>query len=358
MVISYFIFNDLDRKSNCFCRVRICVNTVAEVCIVLTDISGHITSSSITNSIEIVYESLLLHGFVSENIEIFEHYEDNDFGSFELVTLLNNNQPKWMSYSKEAFCKKYEIDAKLFFAKTESNTRLMSQIVVIAHRQDPFRFFPYSPDPRIVKRRLEIEHNMIKKSDLLLLIEENAAEQKLLKLLKTDLSIFAEEYAHPTEEYICFSEFPIGNVGNVDFALFSGRSQMCVTLIEVKGADFQLLTNRSGYKTFSSKIDIAQKQILEKNGYIYRNYEMFRKEMHKIRRKVERGEHCYNSLLGPQGRLYVDPEKDITIRYVVIGGRTVNDLEESGKRHDFEHITNPPIHLETWDSWLRKLSRQ
>ena len=270
MVISDFIFNDLDRRLNCFCRVRICVNSVGEVCAVFTDISDYIASNTVTNSVEDICESLFFQGFIPENTEIFEHYENNHFGSsFDLVTLLQNNQPKWVSYSKEMFCKKYEIDAKNFFAKTELDTRLISQITILAHQQDPFRHFPYSPDPEVVKRGLEIEKNMIKKSELLSMIEENATEQKLLKLLKTDLSVFAEEYAHPADEYICFSEFPIGNVGNVDFALFSGRSRMCVTLIEIKGADFQLLTKRGGYKTFASKIDIAQKQVYEKNGYIY-----------------------------------------------------------------------------------------
>jgi len=261
-------------------------------------------------------------------------------------------------YSKEALCEKYEINNKAFFAKTELNTRLMLQIENLAHKNDPFRNFPYSPDPKVVKRRLEIEEKMIKKSELQSVIEGNASEQKLLKLLKTDLSVFAEGYSQSAEEYICFSEFPIGNVGNADFVIFSGRSRMCVTLIEIKGADFQLLTNRSGYKVFSSKIDIAQKQVHEKNGYIYRNYETFRRDVHKIRRDVERGKRRYNSLMGPQGYLEVDPEKDITIRYVIIGGRTVDDFEESGKRHDFENIAKPPIHLETWGSWLRKLVRQ
>jgi len=328
------------------------------VCAVLTDISEYISTTSVTNSVESIHEALLLKGLLPENAEIFEHYGSRGFESFQRVALSQAAQTKWIRYSRELFCKKYEVDTNGFFAKTESNIRLMPQITMLAHRQNPFRHFPNSPDPRMIKRKLEIEKNMITKSDLLCMVEKNATEQELLKLLKTDLSIIAEQYAHHGDEYICFSEFPIGDAGNADFVLFSGRSWMCVTLIEIKGANFELLANRSGYKAFSSKIDIAQKQVYEKNGYIYRNYETFRKKMHKIRKEVESGKRRYNSLLGPQGHLNVDPEKDITIRYVIIGGRTVDELDESGKRYDFENITNPPIHLETWDSWLKKLSRK
>jgi len=112
MVISDFIFSDLNRQSNCFCRVRICVNGVGEVCAVITDISDHILSGSVTNNIENIYEKLLLQGFIPENIEIFEHYESESLDSFELVTFLQNNEPRWVPYSKEALCEKYEITTK------------------------------------------------------------------------------------------------------------------------------------------------------------------------------------------------------------------------------------------------------
>jgi len=325
---------------------------------VFTDISEYILSASVTNSVESIYEALLFEGLIPENIEIFEHREDSGYESFQRVTIPQATQTEWIRYDRANFCKKYEINAKEFFVKTEKDARLMPQISMLAHKQNPFRHFPNPPDPHKEKRRLVIEDKMITKSKLLCMIEKNATEQELLKVLKTDLSIFAEQYVQYEDEYICFSEFPIGNAGNADFVLFSGRSWMCVTLIEVKGADFQLMANRSGYNTFSAKIDIAQKQLSDKNGYIHRNYQAFCKEMHKIRRKVENGKRVYNSLLGPEGQLYVDPEKDITVRYVIIGGRTVDDLEESGKRYDFHNMTNPNIHLETWDSWLKKLSRK
>ncbi|WP_017151764.1 hypothetical protein [Bacillus bingmayongensis] len=58
------------------------------------------------------------------------------------------------------------------------------------------------------------------------LVKNGAKEQELQRLLKQDLSIFAEVYAYPSDEYICFSEFPIGNTGkellkvNRSFKLF------------------------------------------------------------------------------------------------------------------------------------------
>ncbi|MCL2571240.1 MAG: DUF4263 domain-containing protein [Defluviitaleaceae bacterium] len=359
MVISDFIFNNSKKASNCFCRVRICVNGLGDVCAVLTDISNYISSNSVTNSVEDLHEALLYKGHIPEKAEIYEHYEDYMLGSsFDRVILSSTAQTKWVSCNKERFCEKYELDSNAFFAKTDADTRLMPQLIILAREQDPFRNFPYSPDPQVVNRRIEIEKNMLKKFELMRMIEKNATEKDLLCMLKTDLSVFAEVYANPDEEYICFSEFPIGNVGKVDFVLFSGRSRMDVTLIEIKGADFPLLTNRGGYKgVFASKIDIALNQVLDRYRYIYGSSDIFRKEVHRIRRDVENGKCRYNSLLGPRGYLQVDPEKDIVIRNVIIGGRTVDDLNESRKRHDFENRATPPMHLETWDSWLRKLSR-
>ncbi|USL16411.1 DUF4263 domain-containing protein [Bacillus thuringiensis] len=60
-------------------------------------------------------------------------------------------------------------------------------------------------------------------------------------------------------------------------------------------------------------------------------------------------------MIGPQGGLQVDPNKDINIYIVLIAGRTVDDLSESKKRQDYENNTKPPLKVETWDTWIRKL---
>ncbi|MFL6465581.1 MAG: Shedu anti-phage system protein SduA domain-containing protein, partial [Bryobacteraceae bacterium] len=170
------------------------------------------------------------------------------------------------------------------------------------------------------------------------------------------LSIIAEFYAHPEDEYICFSEFPVGD-GSVEFAIFSGRSRMDVTLIEVKGADYYLL-NQDSYENFSQKFNESANQIRSRLGLIYRDgLDEFRTRVHSIRKRVEEGECHHNSFVGPHTPLQVDPNKDINLRCIVIGGRTRNDIKESRRRHEYEQTSVPRIGVETWDSWLMKLSR-
>lgn len=92
---------------------------------------------------------------------------------------------------------------------------------------------------------------------------------------------------------------------------------MQVILIEIKGADFPYLTKAG--KT-SNVVREAHEQILERFDFIERNYELFRRKTHEIRQEVEKGKIKYNSLLGSNGVLYVDPNKEIKYRGVVIGG--------------------------------------
>ncbi|WP_339308269.1 hypothetical protein NST33_13625 [Paenibacillus sp. FSL L8-0435] len=60
-------------------------------------------------------------------------------------------------------------------------------------------------------------------SELEKLINEGASEQKLQRELKKDLSIFSKICAIPHDEYIIFSELPVGITGDCDFAVFTGR---------------------------------------------------------------------------------------------------------------------------------------
>lgn len=183
------------------------------------------------------------------------------------------------------------------------------------------------------------------------LVSEGATERELQAEFKLNLSILGTSCAHSAikDEYIAFSEFPLGH-GNVDFVVFTDRSRMDVILIEVKGANFNFL-NADG--AVAADINFAAQQIRERFYQIQSNYESFRREVHIIRKAVEGGVQKYNSVLGPNGYLHVDPEKDIDVRGVVIGGRTKNDFEESRARHQLEMAT-PRVVFESWDSWLRK----
>jgi hypothetical protein len=192
----------------------------------------------------------------------------------------------------------------------------------------------------------------VNKNQIKELVEAGAIERDLQKLLKQDLSVFAEIYSNPKDEYICFSEYPIGDTGNVDFVVFSHRSTMDIYLIEVKGANFNIV-NQSG--KFQADILEGIDQINRRKNYINRNYSKFREDMHSIREKVESGRPQYNSLLCKQGYLNVDSRKDVNIYSVVIGGRIVHELEESQKRHSWK--TDFGIQLESWDSWLGKVKR-
>lgn len=132
---------------------------------------------------------------------------------------------------------------------------------------------------------------------------------------------------------------------------------MDVVLVEVKGADFHLV-NSDSYGAFARNVNQAADQIRGRLGYIYRNLADFRSDVHRIRAAAEAGKEIHNAFLGPVFRLGVDPNKDINIRTVIIGGRTRDDCSESAKRQDYESRFSPPIKIESWDTLLRKLQRQ
>lgn len=338
-------------RNDGLCRVRTFVGKNKDIYVLITDIGDKNPSASVTNSIEYIYDALIERGIIPLQSQIIEHYENSL--SFDLVSFTGS--PNWKSLRLETVLDLLNCDEIELNQKTSSNPRLISEIEKLRYDINPLLDFPYREDPEVVKRRLEIESKSISKDCIAKIIEDGAKEQDILKLLKQDLSLFGEVYSNPSEEYICFSEFPVLN-GRVDFAVFTGRSRMNIFLIEVKGANFNLV-NRGSYGNFSSKVEEAAGQLRNRLGYIYRNYEEFRKEAHKIRETVESGQMIHNALIGPQGVLQVDPNKDINIYPVLIAGRTVDDLSESKKRQDYENNTNPSLKVETWDTWIRKLRR-
>jgi hypothetical protein len=340
------------------CRVRLFVTSNSKILALLTDLGGKNTGSSVTNSIEFLCKSLLARGVVPDQCGFIEHYEENTYrgDTFDVVTFDDSGAPDWKSIGRADAEALLECNQEELSARTLDQPRLVNEIDRIRNEIDPFIDSPWPEAPEITKRRNDIESRMIGKSLIAGLVERGAGEQEFQRLLKQDLSIFAEIYADPKDGYICFSEFPVAD-GAVDFAVFSGTSRMDVTLIEVKGAEFNLV-NQGHYDKFSSKIEEAVDQIRKRLRHVIDCIKEFRTHVHGVRQDVENGKTLHNSLLGPDGYLEVDPNKDINIRCVVIGGRTRNDHEESKKRHDVERSTHPPIRVESWDTWLRKVRRQ
>lgn len=338
------------------CRVRI-FRTATDTTVLLTDLDEKNDGMSVTNAVEHIIKSLHELGIVLPPATYIEHYEREDPArdSFDIVTVGSRQGVQWQSIPRTEVLSMIDGSSDELDNRSASNSRVICRADQLRFRRNPFVDSPWQPHPATIKRRLEIEEGMLSKADIEALIVEGAGERDIQRLLKRDLSVFGEAYAKPDNEYLCFSEFPLDN-GQVDFVVFTGRSRMDVILIEVKGADFNLL-NADHYKAFNHKINQAADQIRDRLGKLYRDPEPFRQHVHAIRQRVERGEHVHNAFLGPCHKLEVDPEKDINIRTILIGGRTVDDRAESTKRHDFERTFNPPIRVESWDTWLRRLQR-
>jgi hypothetical protein len=338
------------------CRIRSFVGTQGIV-VLMTDLSALNDGASVTNAVEDVIESLYQEGKVVGEASFIEHYEKTGHSppTFDLVRL-KDSRPTWTTMSRADVMKMASCSSDELEEKSEANTRILEQADRLRFESDPFIDSPYPEASGTIQRRLEIMKGMISKEEITNLVTKRSSERELQSFLKNDLSIFAEVYASPPDDYICFSEFPIEN-GAVDIVVLSGRSKMDVILIELKGTDFNL-SNSGHYNQFNHKITQAADQIMTRLRHVYENLGDFRKFVHQVRCDAERGKIRYNAFLGPYGYLEVDPNKDINIRTVIIGGRTVDDLKESKKRHDYEAHTVPPIRVESWDTWLRKLRRQ
>jgi len=343
-----------NRVSRGLCRVRSFVSQ-SGTAVLLTDLGDKNDGQSVTNAVETVIDSLLRQGLVLEPAIFIEHYERNNLQSdtFDRVTL--HPKTDWMSLSRDEALAMLGCDQTELDDRSVLNRRIVEQADSLRFQRNPFVDSRFSDSNEVIARKLEINAGMISKGSIETLIQSGAGEQEIQRLLKTDLSIFGEAYAKPDDEYICFSEYPIAD-GLVDFAVFTGRSRMDIILIEVKGSEFNLL-NSNHYKEFNHKVLEAAGQIRTRLGVIYRSLDSFRKNAHQIRTRAENGEKIHNALLGPYFKLHVDPDKDINVRTVVIGGRTQNDLEESAKRQDYESRFTPPIRIESWDTWLRRLQR-
>ncbi len=338
------------------CRIRIFCNIKQESYAVFTDLDNN-TGPSVTNSVEDIWQDLLKQGHIREDTKVIEHYESELFRgeSFDWVTFDKSNKPSWKKTRRSEICLNLGCRNTEFSERSLDNRSIFEATQKSKHSINPYIDEPFRESFDIINRRVDINENKISKKKIIEFIESNPKEKDIQTLFERDLSILGDYYSNPKEEYICFSQFPVGD-RIVDFVVFTGRSRMDVTLIEIKGADYNLL-NKDNYETFSKKTDKAIRQITRELGYISRNYPVFRPFCHKIKKKAESGEQIYKAFIGPKGKLEASPDKDICIHTSIIGGRSNNDIKESKVRHDFERHSSPPIRIDSWDSWINKLDR-
>lgn len=331
----------------------------------ITDLKEN-NGTSVTNAIEIIIEKLISErGF--ENHTFIEHYEKNGTFSnqdnFDKV-FIKNSKPHWETLGTKEIEELIGTNnfTDLISDKSSTNTEIQKKVKEITESEK--LIFISSKNDNLEERKLNIKKKMKSKKELINLIEKGAIEQELLNFFKQDLSFFGEVYAKPEDEYIVFSEFLIekgseDKDGKIDFVLFTGRSRMDVIFIEIKGANFYMF-NKNGYEQPHADISKAKKQILDRlEVTYYNNRSVFRKKCHDLRSKAENEESKYNYLIGAKGKLEVDPDKEIKIQTVIIGGRTriENDKRESLERDKIERSYKVPLKLETWDSWIKKLKR-
>ncbi len=358
MKTSDFIFQftpaNMTRTDN-LCRVRLFVNK-QNMYALITDVDSKYSPASVINFIENIKEQLIEKGYISESTIIITHDEDrvSGYGSFEIVTFGRNGSAEWHDSTLDKVSELLGCLRQELLDKTLKNKRLFNQLEQLHHLIRPFTKDTYIENYGVLSRRYKIKDNAITKTELAAFLSGAPSEKELATFFKRDLAFFADLYAYPSEEYIVVPELKIEE-GFVDYAIFSGRSRMDVTLIEIKGANFDLMGS-TGYRNFSYKTNEALQQVRGREGTIIRDYPKFREYFHEICKAVETGSHGHKAFCGPKGKLLVDPKKDINIRMIVIAGRSKNDLEESIERHNLERNTSLPLRVESWDSLLNKIS--
>lgn len=353
MKLSDFIFKFklYKRREEGLCRIRFFLNSKKGLVCVLTDIGIMSNAPSLDTICKKVINQLYEQGYLIKCRHFVLH---DDFDNS--MNIIDKYGSILEIVSKKEIEILTECDKNEFTHKSMDISVTRKQIKKKRYEINPFIDSRYLESPSYIKREIEIQENIVSKKQLKELIDSGPVERDLDRLIKQDLSLIGEIYGSPYNEYIAFSEFPIGD-RRVDFAVFSSRSTMNVTFIEIKGANFSL--KRQGhYDNLNAKIEEANSQIRNHRKYIYNNYESFRKEMHRVRAIAESGEKIYNAFLSPQGDLLVDPDKNIYIRFIIVAGRTPeDDIDESDLRYQFGRNNND-VELLSWDSWIRRLSRE
>lgn len=100
------------------------------------------------------------------------------------------------------------------------------------------------------------------------------------------------------------------------------------------------------------RLDTELKNHME---YINRNYSSFRTQIHEDKDKAINEEYSGNYLVGPRKNLLVDPQKDIDVKYIAIGGveREDKSIEESHEIVKCKPADN--LEIASWNSFVRKL---
>jgi len=336
------------------CRVR-CFANGDSVVVLLTDLGELNDGQSVTNAIERFVESLVAYGYVVPPATFIEHYERPDPRLDTFDRVIFSPHATWQPLSMQAVLDLIGAPSHELTERSHDNRRVVDLAGRLRYRRNRFADSRYPESNEVVRRRLEIAERRVSRAAVEALVQQGAGERALLQLLWTDLSLLGEAYAKPDDEYIGFAEYPLAG-GAVDFVVFTGRSRMDIILVEVKGADFNLV-NANHYGAFHHRVTEAATQIQARLGAIFRDLSRFRDEAHAMRIAAEQGDPRHHAFLGPYSCLQVDPDKDVNIRSVVIGGRTAQDLEESRKRQDYEARFVPPVRIESWDTWLRRLQR-
>ena len=357
MKVNDFIFRfragSLSRAG--ICRVRTFVNDRAKIYVVLSELDEN-PSMSVTNASELLVAQLTDQQKIPPQSAIIEHYPAGAAfaESFDLVTY-DAGRPSWSSVSFSSVIKDLGCSAQEF-ADYKQDPRVQKEIQDALNGIPKIEQYEYTEPFEITERRLAIVSNQHRMEEIKGLLDTNPSERELSEFLKQDLSLLAERYAYPKEEYVCFAEFPVGE-GRVDFALFTGRSRMDVTLVEIKGAQDGLCRSNH-YHEFRSSVQEGRGQLIQRAAWCNQNYEKFRRFVHQVLSEVKKGRRPYRAFLGPKYRLSVDPDKDIKLHYVLIAGRTGDDLPDSRKRHTEDSALNLDVQTETWDSWINQLTRE
>ena len=190
--------------------------------------------------------------------------------------------------------------------------------------------YVYKEPEEITIQRNKIHKNQRNIEDFIELIEENSQEMKIQKLIKEDLSLIA------------------------DFVVLTSRSKMKVCIVEVKGADFKIV-KANHYQGLNVHMNDAITQLKNHMEYINRNYSSFRTQIHEDKDKAINEEYSGNYLVGPRKTLLVDPQKDIDVKYIAIGGveREDKSIEESHEIVKCKPADN--LEIASWNSFMRKL---
>lgn len=167
-----------------------------------------------------------------------------------------------------------------------------------------------------------------------------------------NLTLIAEAYAHPEDEYIIFKEYVLDHEHKVDFAVFTDRSKMLVKLIELKGADFNFINVD---ESLNEKISKAVQQVKRRFGFISKYPDKFRDDAIKRWQEVESGRQVFQSIKGKD--LECDPTKVVRHSGAVVGGLETKEVLESNLKYEMEVGASPFVKYDSWHSFARRLRR-